>query len=152
MKEARYSLTQEQLNDLAAIAADRAVEAYRSEEQKTQKRKDNENVRITKKKLQSYRRVKASLAETEEFTEDEKIELRWAFVRDLMGSGLDVVEKADNRIRSVENKRKKTHSRYSLSTRLWHCIRKRLTIPQARRRREDTENCTQCILMTRHTM
>ena len=63
MKEARYSLTQEQLNDLAAIAADRAVEAYRSEEQKTQKRKDNENVRITKKKLQSYRRVKASLAE-----------------------------------------------------------------------------------------
>ena len=41
MKEARYSLTQEQLNDLAAIAADRAVEAYRSEEQKTQKRKDN---------------------------------------------------------------------------------------------------------------
>ena len=107
MKEARYSLTQEQLNDLAAIAADRAVEAYRSEEQKTQKRKDNENVRITKKKLQSYRRVKASLAETEEFTEDEKIELRWAFVRDLMGSGLDVVEKADNRIRSVENKRKR---------------------------------------------
>lgn len=62
---------------------------------------------ITKKKLQSYRRVKASLAETEEFTEDEKIELRWAFVRDLMGSGLDVVEKADNRIRSVENKRKR---------------------------------------------
>lgn len=107
MKEARYSLTQEQLNDLAAIAADRAVEAYRSEEQKTQKRKDNENVRITKKKLQSYRRVKASLAETEEFTEDEKIELRWAFVRDLMGSGLDVVERADNRIRSVENKRKR---------------------------------------------
>lgn len=107
MKEARYSLTQEQLNDLAAIAADRAVEAYRSEEQKTQKRKDNENVRITKKKLQSYRRVKASLAETEEFTEDEKIELRWAFVRDLMGSGLDVVEKADNRIRSIENKRKR---------------------------------------------
>ena len=54
MKEARYSLTQEQLNDLAVIAADRAVEAYRSEEQKTQKRKDNKNVRITKKKLQSY--------------------------------------------------------------------------------------------------
>ena len=27
-----------------------------------------------------------------------------------------------------------------------------LAIPQARRRREDTENCTQCILMTRHMM
>lgn len=51
--------------------------------------------------------MKASFAETEEFTDDEKIELRWAFVRDLMGSGLDVVEKADNIIRSVENKRKR---------------------------------------------
>lgn len=107
MKEQKYLVTQEQLNGIAAIAAEKAVEAYRSEEKKTQKRRDNENVRVTKKKLQSYRRVKASLAETEEFTEDEKIELRWAFVKDLMGSGLDVVEKADDRIRSVENKRKR---------------------------------------------
>ena len=107
MKEPKYSVTQEQLNSIAAIAAEKAVEAYRSEEKKTQKRRDNENVRIAKKKLQSYRRVKASLVETEEFTEDEKIELRWAFIKDLMGSGLDYVDKADNRIKSVENKRKR---------------------------------------------
>lgn len=107
MKEPKYSVTQEQLNSIAAIAAEKAVEAYRSEEKKTQKRRDNENVRIAKKKLQSYRRVKASLVETEEFTEDEKIELRWEFIKDLMGSGLDYVDKADNRIKSVENKRKR---------------------------------------------
>ena len=107
MKEPRYSLTQEQLNSIAAVAADKAVEAYRSEEKKAKRRKDNESIRITRKKLQSYRRVKLSLEETEEFTDDEKIEYRWAFVKDLMGSGCDVVEKADDRIRAVENKRKR---------------------------------------------
>lgn len=113
MKELKYSLTQEQLDNIAAIAAEKAVEAYRSEkeahrseENEKQKLIDDMNVRITKKKLQSYRRVKASLAYTEEFTEDEKIELRWAFVKDLMGSGFDAIENADHRIMSVENKRK----------------------------------------------
>lgn len=107
MKEPKYSVTQEQLKSIAAIAAEKAVEAYRSEEKKTQKRRENENVRITKKKLQSYRRVKASLAETEEFTDDEKIELRWAFIKDLMGSDFSGITKADDRIKSVENKRKR---------------------------------------------
>lgn len=107
MKEPKYSLTQEQLNSIAAIAADKAVEAYRSEEQKTQKRRDNENVRVTKRKLQSYRRVKASLAETEAFTEDEKIELRWAFVNDLMGCDFTGILRADDRIKAIENKRKR---------------------------------------------
>ena len=96
MNEPKYSLSQEQLNSIAAIAAEKAVEAYRSEQQKTQKKQDNESIRITKKKLQSYRRVKASLAETEEFSEDEKIELRWQFVKDLMGSSMQYVDKAEN--------------------------------------------------------
>lgn len=107
MKEPRYLLTQEQINSIAEMAADKAVEAYRSEERKAHRRKDNENVRITKKKLQSYRRVKASLADTEEFTDDEKIELRWAFVKDLMGSAYDSIEKSEERIRSVETRRKR---------------------------------------------
>ena len=107
MKEAKYMLTQEQLNSIVAIAAEKAVEVYRSEEQKSQKRRENESIRVTKRKLQSYRRVKASIAETEEFTDDEKIELRWAFVKDLMGSSYDAIDKADERIRYVENKRKR---------------------------------------------
>lgn len=107
MKEQKFSITQEQLNSIAAIAAEKAVEAYRSEEKRSQRRKANESVRITRKKLQSYRRIKSSLEETEEFTDDEKIELRWAFVKDLMGSGYDAIEKADDRIRAVENKRKR---------------------------------------------
>ena len=107
MKEQKYSVTQEQLNSIAAIAAEKAVEVYRSEEKKSQKRRDNENVRITKKKLQSYRRVKASLAETVEFTEDEKIEYRWSFIRDFMGSDLSGLQRIDDRIKSFENKRKR---------------------------------------------
>lgn len=107
MKESKYSLTQEQLNSIAAIAAEKAVEAYRTEEKRSQRRRENESVRITRKKLQSYRRIKSSLEETAEFTDDEKIELRWAFVKDLMGSGYDSIEKADDRIRAIENKRKR---------------------------------------------
>ena len=107
MKNQRYSITQEQLNEVAAIAAGSAVEAYRAEMEKAQKNTDNKNAQITKKKLQSYRRVKASLAETIEFTDEEKVELRWEFVRDLMGSGLDYVEKSENLIKSIEAKRKR---------------------------------------------
>ena len=107
MKDHRVSLTKEQIAAIASIATEKAIEAYRSEELRTQKRRENENVRITKKKLQSYRRVKASLCETEEFTEEEKIELRWAFIKDLMGSDFNGIQKADDRIHSVENKRKR---------------------------------------------
>lgn len=107
MKEPRYSLTDEQINKIAGIAAEKAIEAYRLEEIKAKKHLENKSIHITKNKLKSYRRVKASLVETEEFTEYEKIELRWEFVKDLMGSGLDVIEKSENRIKSFEAKRKR---------------------------------------------
>ena len=107
MKELRYSLTEEQLNKIACIAAEKAIEAYRLEDVKAKKRLENQSIHITKNKLKSYRRVKASLVETEEFTEYEKIELRWEFIKDLMGSGLDVIEKSENRIKSFEAKRKR---------------------------------------------
>lgn len=107
MKEPRYSLTDEQINKIAGIAAEKAIEAYRLEEIKAKKHLETKSIHITKNKLKSYRRVKASLVETEEFTEYEKIELRWEFVKDLMGSGLDVIEKSENRIKSFEAKRKR---------------------------------------------
>lgn len=105
MKEQKYLVTQEQLDSMAAMAAKKAVDAYRAEERKAQKRRENENIRITRKKLQAYRRTKASLAEEIEFTDDEKIELRWAFIKDFMGSDFDGIAKADDRIKTFENKR-----------------------------------------------
>ena len=106
MKEARYILTQDQINNIANIAATKAVELYRSMEKKAQEKRDSEILRVTKKKLQAYRRVKASLEETYEFTEDEKIELRWDFVKDLMGSGIEFIDRAEDRIKSIEKKRR----------------------------------------------
>ena len=103
----RYLLTEEQITKIVDASVSKAIESYRTEQKKVFQRKENENSRITKRKLQAYRRVKASLKETEEFPEDEKVELRWAFINDLMGSGLDVIERADSRIKSVEFKRKK---------------------------------------------
>ena len=99
----RYLLTEEQITKIVNSSVSKAIESYRIEQKKVFQRKENENSRITKRKLQAYRRVKASLKETE----DEKVELRWAFINDLMGSGLDVIERADSRIKSVEFKRKK---------------------------------------------
>ena len=103
----RYSLSEEQIEDIVDRSVKSAINGYREELKKASARKDNENVRVTKRKLQAYRRVKASLKETEEFTDEEKIELRWEFVKDLMGSGFDAIEKVDDRIKSVEHKRKR---------------------------------------------
>lgn len=107
MGEKRYLLTQDELNKLATLASKEAVAAYKAECRKAESRRSNEKVSITKKKLASYRRVKASLAETEEFTEDEKIEFRWMFVEDLMGSAHEVMTKSEDTVISIEKKRKK---------------------------------------------
>lgn len=103
----RYSLSEEQIEDIVDRSVKSAINGYREELKNASARKENENVRVTKRKLQAYRRVKASLKETEEFTDEEKIELRWEFVKDLMGSGFDAIEKVDDRIKSVEHKRKR---------------------------------------------
>lgn len=105
MKEKKYQVTQEQLEIMAAVAAEKAIDAYRSEERKAQRRMENENVRITKKKLQAYRRAKESLSEGIEFTDDEKIELRWAFIQDFMGNDFNGIAKAEDSIKAFENKR-----------------------------------------------
>lgn len=103
----QYVVTQEQIDGIASIAAEKAVEAYRAEEGRARRRMDNANARITKEKLQSYRRAKAAISEGTEFTDDEKVELRWKFVHDLMGVGVSGIERAEDRIRTIENKRKR---------------------------------------------
>ena len=107
MSQSRYSLTEKEIDEIATLAAKKAVEGYCEQEKKAIKRKENEYLRITKNKLKAFRRVKASLAETESFSDGEKIEYRWLFIKDLMGSAADAVGRADDRIRSVEIKRRK---------------------------------------------
>lgn len=102
-----YVLTQEQINQIAAIAGKEAVQIFRSEQVKVEKKRDREEnkVKKTKKMLSSYRRMKAKLSDEAEFTEEEKVELRWKFIQDLMGSTREVVSKSERVIQDGEKRR-----------------------------------------------
>lgn len=102
-----YVLTQEQINEIAAIAGREAVHIFRTEQVKADKKraKDENKVKKTKKMLSSYRRIKATLSDEAEFTEEEQIELRWKFIQDLMGNAKDIVTKSERTIEDVEKRR-----------------------------------------------
>lgn len=94
--------------EIAKIAAREAVKAFKKESKKHNiaAEREREKVRNTKRILSSYRRTKTRLAEEIEFSEDEKMDLRWRFVEDLMGSARSIVSKSEMTIMSEEKKRK----------------------------------------------
>ncbi len=102
-----YVLTQEQINQIAAVAGKEAVQTFRAEQVKAEKKRAREEnkVKKTKKMLSSYRRIKATLSDEEEFTEEEQIELRWKFIQDLMGSAREAVSKSERVIQDGEKRR-----------------------------------------------
>ncbi len=102
-----YILTQEQINEIAAIAGKEAVHVFRTEQAKAEKKraKDEDKVKKTKKMLSSYRRIKATLSDEAEFTEEEQIELRWKFIQDLMGNVRETVGKSERTIQDTEKRR-----------------------------------------------
>ena len=102
-----YILTQEQINQIAAIAGKEAVQTFRAEQLKAEKKRDREEnkVKKTKKMLGSYRRIKATLSDESVFTEEEQIELRWKFIQDLMGNTKEAVSKSERVIQDGEKRR-----------------------------------------------
>lgn len=102
-----YVLNQEQINQIAAIAGKEAVSIFRTEQVKAEKKRAREEnkVKKTKKMLSSYRRIKATLSDETEFTEEEQIELRWKFIQDLMGSTKETVSKSERVIQDGEKRR-----------------------------------------------
>ena len=102
-----YVLTQEQINQIAAVAGEEAVKRFRAEQVKSDKKRAREEnkVRKTKKILSSYRRIKATLSDEAEFTEEEQIELRWKFIQDLMGSVKETVSRSERTIKDEEKRR-----------------------------------------------
>ncbi len=102
-----YVLTQEQINQIAAVAGKEAVQTLRAEQVKAEKKRAREEnkVKKTKKMLSSYRRIKATLSDEAEFTEEEQIELRWKFIQDLMGSAREAVSKSERVIQDGEKRR-----------------------------------------------
>ena len=102
-----HMLTQEQINQIAIIASREGVKAFKAEQIKTERKRarEDDKVRKTKKLLNSYRRIKATLSENEHFTPDEQAELRWKFIEDLMGSAKEIAGKSERTIKDAERKR-----------------------------------------------
>lgn len=113
----KYLISQDEINRIAAIASQEAVKFYREEQKKEEKRqyKSEDKVRRTKKILSSYRRMKTILSDETEFTEEEKIELRWKFVEDLMGTSKSFITKAELTV--IDNEKKRQENLYCI-----HCI------------------------------
>lgn len=100
-----YRLSKDDIAKLVAMAGREGVKAYKHEQAKQEKKiaRENDKVKKTKKMLTSYRRMKATLTEEIEFTESEKIELRWKFVEDLIGN--TVINKSELVVADKEKKR-----------------------------------------------
>lgn len=115
--EVKCVLPQEVVNQIAAIAGKEAVKAFRREQIKAERKrvKDEDKVRRTKKMLSAYRRMKATLTEETEFTEEEKIELRWKFIEDLMGSANALMIKSE--AAAADSEKKRQENLYCI-----HCI------------------------------
>ena len=81
-----YTLTQEQVNMIAAIASKEGARVYQEEAKKAEKKlaKLTDKVEITKDRLRNYRAVKAKL-QSESFSEEELKEMRFKYLEDLMG-------------------------------------------------------------------
>lgn len=105
----RFVLTQDQINEIAAIAGKEALKAFREEQRKEERKraKEGDKVKQTKKMLSSYRRIKATLSEEAEFTEEEQIELRWKFIEDLMGNVKSIAGNAERTIEDAEKRRQR---------------------------------------------
>jgi len=95
----------ELLNILAETAANAGVEAYKKEKENDEKNRKSNKIKEVKKLLGGYRRIKTSLAEEAEFTEEEKTEYRWKFVEDLMGSARSFTSRSERIVQDEEKRR-----------------------------------------------
>lgn len=102
-----YVITQSQIDQIVSIAGREAVKSFRAEQVKAERKqaREQDKVRKTKKMLSSYRRIKASLSEEAEFTEEEQVELRWKFIQDLMGNVKNPVSRSEMTIKDTEKRR-----------------------------------------------
>lgn len=102
-----YVMTQEQIDQISAIAGKAAVNTFRTEQIKAEKKqkKEADKVNKTKNMLNSYRRIKSALSNEQNFTEEEQIEFRWKFIQDLMGSVKETEVRSERVINDTERRR-----------------------------------------------
>ena len=90
------------IDDIIKIAVKEGVKSYKKEIEKENRRCDTTN--IIRKFLESYRRTKAMLKNDFKFSHEQKIEIRWSFLEDLMGIK-NCISKTENFIDLIELKR-----------------------------------------------
>lgn len=95
-------LPEELLTMVAQIASNTAIEYYKGEIAKADKDKKKRRINDTKRQLAAYRRIKSQLEDEGVFTEEEKAEYRWEFVKDLMGNTKDYTSKSERIIKEEE--------------------------------------------------
>ena len=98
-------LPQELINAVAEIASNAAIAFYKDELKKMEKQNQSNRIKKVKNLLSCYRRTIAKLADEKEFTEEEKAELRWKFIEDLMGSPKGCTSKSERIIQDEEKRR-----------------------------------------------
>jgi len=123
MGEVKFLLSQEDIDHVAKVAGNEAVKAFVNQQKKAEKKRSraNDKIRRTKDMLKSYRRMKATLDEETEFTDEEKIELRWRFVEDLLGSADSFTEKSEHVV--IDSEKKRQENLYCV-----HCIENAVTL------------------------
>ena len=100
-------LPQELLNVVAEIAANAGIAAYKEEMKRAEKSREADRTREVKRLLGAYRRVKTELEDEETFTEEEKSEYRWEFIKDLM-SAKNYISKSERIINDKEKRRQES--------------------------------------------
>lgn len=98
-------LPEELLTVIAEIASNTAIEFYKGEIAKAEKDKKKKKINDTKRQLSAYRRIKSQLEDETMFTEEEKAEYRWEFVKDLMGNSKEYTTKSERIIKEEERLR-----------------------------------------------
>lgn len=100
-------LTQEQIEKIATITAQKVVQSIESEQKKEKKKREKVENKVakTKEMLREYRRMKAMLAEEREFSKDEEMDIRWKFIQDLMGKASETLSRSEQLIQNSEKRR-----------------------------------------------
>lgn len=103
----RDLLQQEVLNTVAEVAANAGIAAYKEEMKRAEKNRESNRTREVKRLLGAYRRLKAELEDGSNFTEEEKSEYRWEFIKDLMNAK-SYISKSERIINDEEKRRQES--------------------------------------------
>lgn len=109
-KQTRFiALTEDKAEELIQRAAMAGIGAFRKEQAKAIQSREKVRDNKVKSLLENYKRFKQSLEDYDEpMSIDEKTEIRYAFIQDLMGDGSHLMTRTEEKLSAREEARKRT--------------------------------------------